>query len=410
MKKLFVLGMAALLLVAFAVPAMADVKIGGIIFTDFYYLDRDKNNSIFWGTGPDSFNNTAIQVPDITRLYARWTNEDNVGMYIELGIGEDGGNTFSKDGKPVNYVTDVGVNVRHAYGWWDINPSFRIMAGKSTTPLSPLAPSQLIGTRAGSLNVGAPGYGELYSGRVAQVRGTFNFSKAVRLEVALVDPNGILAMGDYGPWLGGEGVDYQTNTKIPRIDIGVPIYVGPVSIYPSLMYQHRTVDTIGALNNGIDNDVDTYVGSLGAKAGFGHFGIEVEGNYGQNWGNSWGNAGASMPSRISRAFLNTTTNEIEDATTYSFWVDLSYKIGPVTPHLMYGQEKTESKAMLGTACVDRDAKSQFWGISVPIDLAKGFRVRPEITFWDDGDLETNGQTPQDLGKYMIAGVQFQITF
>ena len=45
MKKLFIFGIAALLLVAFTVPAMAKVKIGGIIFTDFYYLDRDEENS-----------------------------------------------------------------------------------------------------------------------------------------------------------------------------------------------------------------------------------------------------------------------------------------------------------------------------------------------------------------------------
>ncbi len=409
MKKLFIVGIAALLLVVFTVPAMAKVKMGGIIFTDFYYLDRDKANSIFWGTGPDSLTNTTIQVPNITRVYARWTNEDNVGMYIELGIGEDGGNTYSKDGKPVNYVSNVGATVRHAYGWWEVTPSFRIMAGKTTTPLSPLNPSQLIGMRSGSLNVIGVGYGNYYSGRAAQVRGTFKFSKAVRLEVALVDPSGINVFGDYGPWLGSEASDYQTNTKIPRIDIGCPVYVGPVSLYPSFMYQHRTVDRIGDLNNGIDNDVDTYVGSLGVKAGFGPFGISAEGNYGQNWGNSWANTGGSTPSRISGAFLNTASNDIEDAETYSFWVDLSYKLGPITPHLMYGQEKTETKAMVGTVCVDREAKSQMWGISVPIDLAKGFRVRPELMWYDDGDDEIAG-TDTDRGKYAIYGVQFQITF
>ena len=41
-----------------------------------------------WGTGDDPYQVTTIQVPNITRLYARWTNEDNVGMYIEFGIGQ----------------------------------------------------------------------------------------------------------------------------------------------------------------------------------------------------------------------------------------------------------------------------------------------------------------------------------
>jgi len=54
-----------------------------------------------------------------------------------------------------------------------------------------------------------------------------------------------------------------------------------------------------------------------------------------------------------------------------------------------------------------------YGVSVPIDLAKGFRIRPELMFYNNGTLKTNdnGVTPNvDNGKYMIAGVQFQITF
>ena len=141
MKKLFVIGMAALLLVAFTMPAMAKVKIGGIIFTDFYYLDRDVNNA---GRGGyvGGMTATAIQLPNITRLYGRWTNEDNVGMYIEFGVGQDTNAVRNQ----VNQG-DGTVSIRHAYGWWDINPSFQIMAGHSTTPFSPLNPSQLLGTR-----------------------------------------------------------------------------------------------------------------------------------------------------------------------------------------------------------------------------------------------------------------------
>ena len=73
MKKLFVLGIAALLLVAFSVPAMAEVKIGGIVFTDFYYIQRNsKSAAIYEGTnGKESYGNTRIEVPNITRLYGR---------------------------------------------------------------------------------------------------------------------------------------------------------------------------------------------------------------------------------------------------------------------------------------------------------------------------------------------------
>jgi hypothetical protein len=51
-----------------------------------------------------------------------------------------------------------------------------------------------------------------------------------------------------------------------------------------------------------------------------------------------------------------------------------------------------------------------YGISVPIDLAKGFRLRPEFMWYDDGSYNVDGRGSQDLGHYTILGVQFQITF
>ncbi|MDZ7698336.1 MAG: porin [Deltaproteobacteria bacterium] len=404
MKKLFVMGMAALLLVAFAVPAMADVKIGGIVFTDFYYLDRDKENAAFrgLGDGSTSYNVTGIQVPNITRLYARWTNEDNVGLYIEFGVGQDGGNL---DGSSSN-----GAGLRHAYGWWDVNPMFQIMAGKSTTPFSPLNPSQLLGTRSGSVNIIGVGYGDYYAGRFAQVRGTFKFGKAARLEIALVDPNGTMAGGTfntYNAWPVGPWFDYSANnTVIPRIDIGVPIYLGPIHLYPGFLWQDRKVDKPVGLDGGpVDDSVTTWIGSIGVKMGFGPFGFAGEFNYGENWGNTRGLAGVTPASLLAFASLK-SDNNIEDAETYSFWVDFSYKLGPVTPHFIYGQMKTKNKF----DTLDMEAKTQMIGFSVPIDLAKGFRVRPEVMWYDDGDLDVSGHGSADFGKYAIYGVQFQITF
>jgi hypothetical protein len=416
MKKLLVLGMAALLLVAFTVPAMAEVKIGGIIFTDFYYLDRDSQNYFNPTRGQKnatSYTNTVIQLPNITRLYGRWTNEDNVGMYIEFGIGQTAGS--------VEDTNDDGVGLRHAYAWWDVNPMFQLMAGKTTTPFSPLNPSQLLGTRSGSLNVIGVGYGDFYAGRFVQLRGTFNFGKTARLAVALVDPNGILPSGDLQPAESGVG-----NTVIPRIDVGVPLYFGPVQLYPSFAYQHKSYDNSQVGGQPIDNTITSYIGSLGVKLGFGPFAVEAEGNWGKNWANLRGLAGISpsigwKPSAsagfagnpVSAATVN-NSNKIEDAETYAFWLDLSYKFGPVTPHLIYGQQK--SKSILGpnqlglSRELKTEAKTSMIGFSLPISLAKGFTIRPEFMWYDDGDGDLESQNSQDFGKYAIYGVQFQITF
>ena len=406
MKKLFIIGIAALLLVAFSVPAMAKVKIGGIIFTDFYYLDRDSDNAVATTGYNDPYQVTTIQVPNITRLYGRWTNEDNVGMFIELGIGQNSG--------AVDANTSNGVSLRHAYGWWDVTPSFQILAGKSTTPFSPLNPSQLLGTRSGSLNIIGVGYGNFYSGRFAQVRGTFKFGKVGRVALALVDPNGTqryhATYNNYFPY-DRFGIPYQTNTKLPRFDLAVPLYFGPVSIYPGFLYQYRTVDTNQAT---YDNSISTYIGSLGVKAGFGGFSISAEGNYGSNMANTRGLIGTSGPSYLASAQLNPDSGKINNATTYAYWIDASYKFGPVTPHVMFGQEKSSNDVYVGDVGLGGQYKaestSSMWGFSVPIDLAKGFRIRPELMWYDDGELQISGTDELKLGKYAIYGVQFQITF
>ena len=404
MKKLFIIGIAALLLVAFTVPAMAKVKIGGIIFTDFYYLDRDRENSQSWGTGSDPYQVTTIQVPYITRLNARWTNEDNVGMFIEFGIGQTA--------QGVDLNSSNGVILRHAYGWWDVNPNFTIMAGKSTTPFSPLNPSQLLGTNSGSLNIIGMGYGEFYSGRFAQVRGTFKFGKVGRVELALVDPNGGQRFNNqYQNFFPIEiagavlSQDYQNNTKIPRFDLSVPLYFGPIALYPGFLYQYRTVDIINPAYSGYDDSIHTYVGTLGIKGGFGPFGFAAEGNWGRNVGNTRMGLGTSAPCQIAAALPN-VDGKINNATTYGYWFDVWYKIGPVTPHAMFGQMKSSVDFQYQTL----DAKSTMWGFSIPIDLAKGFRVRPELMWYDDGELQYGGNDLQDYGKYAIYGVQFQITF
>jgi hypothetical protein len=410
MKKLFVVGMAALLLVAFSVPAMADVKIGGIIFTDFYYLNRNQDNHMFqkgkisgiYTPQTTSYSNTAIQVPNITRLYGRWTNEDNVGMYIEFGLGQGGGGIDASSSDDQNSAT-----VRHAYGWWDVNPMFQIMAGHSTTPFSPLNPNQLLGTRSGSVNIIGVGYGDYYAGRFAQVRGTFKFGKVAKLEIALVDPNGSQAAGvPYIPNFFPTPYN-NNNTVIPRVDISVPLYLGPVHLYPGFLWQRRGVDL--APGSTVDDNITTWIATIGGKFGMGPFAFMFEGNYGENWGNTRGLAGFSAPAMMSPATLKSDGN-IYNAETWSWWVDLSYKFGPVAPSFIFGMMDTKNNAIYGGDDYKVKSQSMMYGISVPIDLAKGFRIRPELMWYDDGKLKTDDMGDVNLGKYLIAGVQFQITF
>ena len=208
----------------------------------------------------------------------------------------------------------------------------------------------------------------------------------------------MLSIGQYVP--AGQ-VEYTTNTKLPRVDAGARINLGPVAIIPSFMWQQRTVDKITP--GGYDDSLTTIVGSLDLKFGMGPFTLEAEGNYGQNWGNTRGLIGASSAARAANA--SAFDGNLDNTKTFSYWLDLGFKLGPATPHLIFGSMNSKGDKN------PTDATSMMWGVSCPIQLAKGFSVRPELMWYDDGDSNTNSANQKvDNGSYQIYGVQFQITF
>jgi hypothetical protein len=100
---------------------------------------------------------------------------------------------------------------------------------------------------------------------------------------------------------------------------------------------------------------------------------------------------------------------IHNAETYSFWLDLCYQVGNVTPHLIYGEMKSRN-LLPPRSDFPCEAKSTMWGFSIPIDLARGFRLRPECMWYDDGRRQDPEAGSVNYGKYAIYGVQLQISF
>jgi len=248
------------------------------------------------------------------------------------------------------------------------------------------------------------GYGELYSGRTAQVRGTWKFANWGRLAVALVDPNGRKEYGgEYGPWYGR---DVQSHNILPRLDVGAPMYFSSLGIYPSLMVQKRSADVSGG---GSDSDVISWAGSLGVKGEFHPFTFKVEINMGQNLGNTTVGMGDSLPGYICSAVID-SSGKLNDARSYLGFVDLGYNFSifgrSSQLHFIYGV----SYAEVGYDGRDITARSDMWGFSLPVDIAKGLRVRAEWMNYDDGSVDFPGHGSSAFGKYAIYGVQFQITF
>jgi hypothetical protein len=387
---------------------MAETKIGGILFTDFYYQTRDAEN-IAGGvadgasTNEDDWGRTQIQVPNISRMYIRWTNEHNVGLYFETGTGDD----FAGESGDVSTTQGDNETLRHFYGWWDVTPGFQIMVGHSTTPFSPLNPNQLVGTRAemGVHIIGA-GYGEYYSGRYPQVRFTFKFSDAARLAVAFVDPG----RGSEVSPTAEAGTAANFDSKMPRIDIGVPLTFGPVKLYPSMYYVEKTFDNAAS---GSDDSFEIYGLSLGLSVNIGPVKIEAEGQMGQNWANSGDLMFVTAPTANAGGVIyDPATGDYEDSDCWAYWIDLSFKLGPGTLHLLWGQASAENDAT--SDATKREGTATMYGVQMDIPLAKTFLISPEIMFydWDDSNkLGVGGANPDyDYGKQAIYGVSFRIVF
>jgi len=425
MKKMFTMFCMSMLIVGYALPTMADVKIGGIIFTDAFYEFRDKENS---GT-IDDIADFSIKVPNITRLYGKWSSDDKyVGMLIEFGI----------DG---NGVGKRNVVTRHAYGWWQVNPILKITAGQTVTGFSPLNPQQLLGTNGQNLNVVGGGFGDVYAGRVPQVKFTLTPNESFQVDVAFSDPD--IASAGFADVIDTDikgadgyladpegGITYTYNpwgskdSSLPRIDISAIIKAGPLTLYPGMMYAKKTFALKNDAYDGADDSITTYIMTMAAKVNFGPVCLTGEFNIGQNWGNQdlvaiglehlRGNS--ELDKKYYGAALAIGDDKIEDTEMYGGWVDAGITVGPAQIHAIMGVQNYANDMDPDETDDDFKQTVTMFGFSIPVKVAKNFKIRPEIMFYDLGKRENftkddnDKYKDQERGSYVIAGTQFQITF
>ncbi|MFH1351121.1 MAG: hypothetical protein ABII26_09305, partial [Pseudomonadota bacterium] len=339
MKKFFIAVFAVMVLFAFTAPVMAKLDIGGIVFVDLVYDKRTAEDVAPKLPGVAQLANDWKQlqlcVPNISRFKATWTNEDNVTMYIEVGFN----GTYESVLSP--QADNEALNLRAAYGQWKVNESFELMVGYDGTMFSQLSPNQLIGTCNTFQVVGLAG-GNVYSGRVNQIRGTWRmpWNPKDRLAIAIVGParwalpqvaafanvrDAALAI----PADPASGLAAATEeTTIPRFDIGMPLHFGPLSIYPSAMWAEQNYDQALA---GADDSVRTYALSLGLSYAMGPFTFDGEINYGENLNNQnflviCGNALAVAHARQYSDRADGQLNRVSDTEFLGWWVDLGFKV------------------------------------------------------------------------------------
>jgi hypothetical protein len=413
MKKFLIVVLAASICLAFTLPAMAKVTVGGRVALDWSYLDEDAARaaggvSVGSSTTSNGFKDMNFVVPwTLNRLNVKYTSDDGaLSAFIEWRGG--GGNDASADAGFLNYT----------YLTWQITPTMNITFGKQTTNFARFIPQQWVGTHVGTI-VGV-GFGNVHHGTARTgIKGYHRFSDMIGLVWGLYDadvvaPSGGIALATTSttledPFLDDDDVLVAQENQLPRIDLALPIRFSWGRLEPSVTWSTATYDQFPA---GAEDSYDMYGLSLGGTGSWGMFSATAEVTWGRNLGGgSYRGAEGARPV----AYLDSSgAIRIADADVLAYLLDVGFKFGPNKIDLYYLSIKYENDgdpALAQTSDgAQYDITQSMYGISWGIGVAKGFTIRPELNFYDyDSSAQLEGET-QDLGSSWLLGLQFQLVF
>jgi hypothetical protein len=401
MKKFLIIALAGLVCLAFTSPAMAKLEFSGLFQLDVFYEDisdeqaaggvnqgainRDNGSERTWidlaGTG--------------NRLYWKYTSDDKkIISYWQY--------------RPLINALEL------AWVQWELSPMFKLRFGATEQTFAINAPSQTIG-RDGAAPIVGIGYCNVHGGTARQqVKAYIYPAENVRIEFAAIDPDNdagenVTAVAENN---GVNGETVREENTIPRFDLAVNFKVANFTIEPSVTYLTQSYDQVIA---GSDDDVDIWGAALGVSAGFGPLSFKAEVVFGENLGdgNYVGGSPGIGQNGAAQAYVDTAgNNRIEDTDVLSYFIDVGFKFGPATLHLIYGGMSVENDGDPSVAndAVEYDQDPQMFVVNLPISVAKGWTIKPEIGWYDNDDGARVGANNVDYGDNFSIGVGFILKF
>lgn len=390
MKKLLVV----LLVLGLAAPAMAQTNFDfyGELKTHlgYYHVSED----FAGGPGQDGTiaangfkdEGTVLSMSGQTRLGMRAMVSDKV-----LGVAEFGFTETTRTGKAQDPY------IRQAFGQWNFG-SGKLLFGKSYTPGTFLGWSNMMGDigdqgEAVMLVAGLP-----YIGRQPQLKLT-----VAGFEIALIEQNtGASAVytnpnettldivdEDTGDLIGtvpftpapGDRIPFATDIdrQIPRIELAYQFNTPMFTIRPILGYQVYKVHERGQNQ---ELTVESYLAGLGVMLRLGPAYIKATGSWQQNADN-YGNNSVINPA----ATQTRGRTQVDNAQTLQGTFVAGFRFSP-TLGVEAGFGYAESKVDVARN-VEVKHSGMVYYLQVPIVIAKGVILTPEIGQLDRGDVETD---------------------
>jgi hypothetical protein len=262
-------------------------------------------------------------------------------------------------------------NTRKIYGEWDFGPG-KFLVGQTDTPLNGYYSNQVYGGDEDLLS-----YGGVYSGRSPMLQLTFG-----NFKIAAIQPK-----ADTIGVVGG-----ITENTMPRIEA-----------YYKLNFNNAFIEIAGGYNTyslldpatAIENDIDSYVGAIGAGITFDRYYLNGNIFFGQNIG-PYGMSHAPDSDPV------ITGATVADNDSYGYVIVAGAKINDMfSVEAGYGYTEAEVD---NTAFTD-DAAASYYVQSV-VTLAPGVFFVPELGVIDN-KTDKAGVEESDVLYY---GVKWQINF
>jgi len=348
MKKLFVLFVAAAMVVAFTVPVMAaDWGFYGSARMQTFWESRELDGPHGQDLGDGG-------------LYHNLSGVARIGAKVKA------------DAITGQFEYGPGVNLRLLYGEWNFGTG-SLLVGQDYTPALSVIGNQVYGDDADLKNMGG-----FYIGRQPQLK-----LKVAGFQVALVRPTGARLAGDNSG---------DVDISLPKIEARYDFKADKFAVGVFGGYNSFDVENSAEAP---DYSVDSYV--VGAKGTF-NFGpayVQVGAHYGQNTGD-YGSVtvGADGAQLVNRTIQDTTTIGYAGAVGFKVSDMLAFEGG-------IGMVNNQTDV-----AGQSDDDAMVYYIQATVSPAKGVFLVPEIGIYDYQDDRAGA----DEGKLTYFGVKTQINF
>ncbi|MBW2129756.1 MAG: hypothetical protein JRH13_10365 [Deltaproteobacteria bacterium] len=373
MRKIFVVMLAAAFVAACALPAMAadtEVSFYGNVRMNTFWNDKDKNTANRLSAPVTGAPNALYDDNDVD-----WSLDNSGSRFgVRFKTGDIGGN--------VEIRANNGSYYRQWYGTWNFGAGTLLIGHTWSLLFKPIdGANYLAGCDYGDM----PGR----AFRVPQIRLTFPFEVGT-FSIAFNQPSTSHSTG-FG----------DTDTSVPNIEMNFGGKIGPVSF--NVFGGYNWLDAVNTANDR-EYSLNSYAYGANFSIPFGpayfkglYYHCKNPTEYGLGITSSFD------------ANYNAATDSIEDVDVDGYFAVLGFKFNDmVSAEIGYGYLSQEREDFSNPGD-DEDDRACYY-LMVPITVAKGVTITPEIGKYDEKDHKLAGATAVDDGDVVYYGAYWRIDF